>query len=435
MAYRALVEESPPAVVLVPASADSAALVDPGTSGGRRSLARGGSLVGPALTLVNVVGYALALVASRRLDQDRYGQLTALLGALLVASVPGLAWQAVVARSVALRPSDEVPGARERALLLRSVVAGVVVAAVAVGLAPLVGVFLHASLAGPLWLAAGLLPLSVLSGAMGLLQGAERFGGLAVLIGAQAVGKAAGLVPLAYDGGPAAVLAFLALGTGAAAVAGVVLSARGGRHAGRPGRALAELPGFRETTSAAVGLVALLALANLDLLLARHLLSGSDSGRYSAGAVCAKAAFWLPQVVAVVVFPRLSDPEGGRAVLRRAVLVVVGLGAVELVGAALLGRVALEVTFGHAYGSLGPLVPLFVLQGAALAVVQLLVYRAIATRDHVPVRVALVALAGEAAVVLGLRLSTAGAVIGVAAGVAVGLTVLLLLRSARGVKA
>jgi O-antigen/teichoic acid export membrane protein len=429
MPYRALVEESPPAVVLVPASADSAALVDPGTAGARHSLARGGSLVGPALTLVNVVGYALALVASRRLDQDRYGQLTALLGALLVASVPGLAWQAVVARSVALRPSDELPGARERSLLRRSVVAGVVVAAVAAGLAPLVGVFLHAAVPGPLWLAGGLLPLSLLSGAMGVLQGEERFGRLALLIGAQAVGKAAGLVPLLYDGGPAAVLAFLALGTAAAALVGVLLVARGPRP--RTAGPLTGLPGLKETTSAAVGLVALLALANLDLLLARHLLTGADSGRYSAGAVCAKAAFWLPQAVAVVVFPRLSDPEGGRAVLRRAVLVVAGLGAVELLGAVLLGRVALEVTFGRPYGSLGPLVPVFVLQGAALAVVQLLVYRAIATRDPVPVRVALSALAAEAVAVLGLRLSTPGPVIGVATGLAVAVTLVLLVRAVR----
>jgi O-antigen/teichoic acid export membrane protein len=177
--------------------------------------------------------------------------------------------------------------------------------------------------------------------------------------------------------------------------------------------------------------VALLALANLDLLLARNALTGPDSGRYSAGTVCAKAAFWLPQVVAVVVFPRLSDPDAGRAVLRRAVLVVAGLGAVELLGALVLGRLALEITFGKGYGSLGPVVPLFVLQGAALSIVQLLVYRAIATRDPVPIRLVLAALPVEAAVVVGLQLDRPGPIIGAAAAVAAVTTAALLARSRR----
>ena len=429
MAYGACVEEHPPAVVLLPAAADSPGLVDTGAEDGRRSLARGGGLVGPALTAVNAVGYVLALVASRALDQDGYGELTALLGALLVASVPALGLQAVVARSLALRPAGETRGARERALMVRAAVVGVGVTAVAAAVAPLVGVFLHAPVAGPLWLAAGLLPLSVLYGAMGVLQGDERFGLLAVLIGAQAVGKAVALVPLALDQGPGAVLAWLAGGSVLAAGVGLLLVARAA--GALPRAAVPALPGLRETAAAAAGLVALLALANLDLLLARNLLGGADSGRYSAGSVCAKAAFWLPQVVAVVVFPRLSDPEAGRAVLRRAVLAVVGLGAVELLGSVLVGGLAVEITFGEDYGSLGPLVPLFVLQGAALAVVQLLVYRAIATRDPVPVRVVLAALPVEAAVVLGAQLDRPGPVVGVAAAVAVVVTGLLLARSSR----
>lgn len=107
----------PPAVALAaPADPVGAAQAVPSA---RRSLTRGGGLVAPALTLVNVVGYVLAVAASRALDPDGYGELTALLGVLLLASVPALAVQAVVARSVARRPEGEVVGARERALLAR----------------------------------------------------------------------------------------------------------------------------------------------------------------------------------------------------------------------------------------------------------------------------------------------------------------------------
>lgn len=421
-------EDHPPAVVLVPTSADSAALVDPGTPDGRRSLARSGGLVAPALTLVNVIGYLLAVAASRALDADGYGELNALLGVLLVASVPALALQAVVARSVARRPARETPGPRERALLFRACATGAVVSGLAALTAPVVAAFLHVGVAGPLWVAAGLLPLAVLSAAMGLLQGAERFGALALVICAQAAGKAVGLMPLAVDGDPATVLAALALGTAVAAGLALALVSRGSS----PGpRSPLQLPGVREGAAAASGLFALLALANLDLLLARNVLPGDESGRYSVGAVCAKAAFWLPQAVAVVVFPRLSEPDAGRAVLRRAVLVVVGLTLLEVAGAVLLARPVLELTFGESYGSLAPLAPLFVLQGGALSVVQLLVYRAIATRDPLPGRVLLLALPVEAAVILTVDPRSPGPVIAVATAVAVLLTVALVVRSRR----
>jgi O-antigen/teichoic acid export membrane protein len=427
--YGARVEDHPPAVVLVPAAADSPAVVDPGTSAGRSSLARGGGLVAPALTLANLAGYLLAVVASHTLDQNRYGALTALLGALLVASVPALGLQAVTVRAVALRAAHELPGAVERPLLRRSVVAGALLAGAAAAAAPVLAAFLHTGVAGPLWLALGLLPLTVLSTSMGVLQGDERFGLLALLVVAQAASKGVAVVPLLLDDGPADVLAWLAASTAAAAALGVALVWRATRGGGTS-RSVA-LPGVRETAAAATGLVALLALANLDLLLARNTLSGTDSGQYSAGAVCAKAAFWLPQAVAVVVFPRLSDAEAGRAVLRRALLVVAALGAVELVGSAVLGRLAMELTFGNEYGRLAPVVPLFVLQGVALSVLQLLLYRAIATRDPVPVRVLLAALPLETAAVLALQPGRPGPIIGLASAVAMLTAASLLVRSWR----
>lgn len=287
--------------------------------------------------------------------------------------------------------------------------------------------------AGPLWVAAGLLPLGMLSGAMGVLQGAERFGALAAVLCAQALGKTVGLVPLLLDGGPADVLAALAAGILLAALLAVALVGpavlRRPSHARRstlPGN-----PGVREAAVAAAGLFALLALANLDVLLARHLLPGDESGRYSAGAVCAKAAFWLPQVVAVVVFPRLPDPEAGRVVLRKAVLVVTALSACELLGALLLARPVLELTFGEQYGSMASLAPVFVVQGAVLSIVQLLVYRAIATRDAAPARFVLGAAVLEAVVLLTARPDASGPVIGVAAGIAVLLAAGLLVRFER----
>jgi O-antigen/teichoic acid export membrane protein len=132
-----------------------------------------------------------------------------------------------------------------------------------------------------------------------------------------------------------------------------------------------------------------------------------------------------------VVFPRLSEPAAGRVLLRKAVLVVTALSLVELAGALTLARPVLELTFGEPYGATAPLVPLFVVQGAVLAVVQLLVYRAIATRDAVPARVVGAAAGIEAAVLLLVRPTSPGAVVAVAAAVAVALAAALLLRAGR----
>ncbi len=417
-------EDHPPAVVLVPASADSAALVDPGTATGRASLARSGGVVVPALTLVNAIGYVLTVTAARALDQGAYGELNALLGVLLVVCVPALAVQAVVARSIARRPADEARGPRERALLVRSALVGLGVAAVVAAGTPLLAAFLHTGTAGPLWVAAQLAPFAVLSAAMGVLQGKERFTALAVVICVQALGKGLGVLPLLASGGPTAVLAVLTGGTVLAMVVALVLVGRG-----VPGPAPASLPTAREGVVALTGLLALLLLANLDLLLARHVLPGDESGRYSAGTVLAKAAFWLPQAVAVVVFPRLTDPEGGRRLLRQSALLVGGLGVVEVLGCLLLARPVLELTFGQTYGSLAPIAPLWVLQGAALSVVQLLVYRAIATRDAVTSRLVGLAVVVEVVVVLAVRPDRPGPVIALATLVALVLTVALVLRA------
>ncbi len=372
---------------------------------GTASLARGGSLVAPALTLLNLSGYALAVAASRALPAGQYGALTSLLGVLLVASVPALALQAVVARSVARRPADEPAGPRERALLARCAGVGALVAGVVALLAPLLARFLHVGVAGPLWLAAGLLPLAVLSAVLGVLQGREHFGALATGIAVQGLAKLLALVPLALGGGPASVLAGFSAGTLVAALVGLLLL--------RPGPAgpAPVLPPARELLVAGGALLALLALANLDLLLARHALPRAESGRYAVGSVLSKAAFWLPQVVAVVVLPRLTDLSGGREVLRRAVLVVVGLGVLEVLGCLALGGPVLGLTFGEQYRSLAGVAPLFVLQGSTLAVVQLLVYRGIALHDAAVGRLVVVALAAEAVVVLVLQPTTTTGVV------------------------
>ena len=389
-----------------------------------RALRRGGGLVTAGLTTVNLTGYLLAVLAARRLGPAAYGELTALLGGLLVACVPALAAQAVVARTMARRPVGEPVGPRERALLGRcTAVAGALTVAGLV-LAPLFAAFVHTGIAGPLWVAAQLGPFVLLSAVMGLLQGAQRFTALAVVLGAQGLGKVVGLAPLLLHGGPADVLAGLGLGTVGAMVVALLLLGRGAA-----GPAPRDLPGRRELTTAVGGLLALLVLANLDLLVARHLLPAGETGRYSVGLVLAKASFWLPQGLVVVLYPRLTDPVASAAVLRRAVAVVAALGLLELGGALLLAGPVLRLVFGAPYASLGGLAPLWVVQGTALAVVQLVVYASIASRDRSTGRLIAGACVVEAVVLIATRPTTVAPVITLATTLAVVLGLTLLLRS------
>lgn len=426
LCHAAPVENLRPAVVLVPASADTAGLVDAGTPDGQASLARGGAVVAAAVVFVNVAGYALTVVAARALDRSDYGALSALLNVLLVLTVPALAVQAVVARAIASRPSGEARGPRERALLLRATALGVPVALVGLAAVPAQDAFLRTGSAGPLWTTAQLLPAVVLAAAMGVLQGQERFGALSLVIVVQGLSKLVAVVPLAAGRGGVAVLAALAAGVAVTLALALVLVGRG-----RRGPAPPDLPTSRDAVRAATGLAAVLVLANLDLLLARHVLSGDESGRYGVGSVFAKGAFWLPQAVAVVVFPRLVHPEAGTVLLRRAVAVVGGLGLLEALGTLLLAHPILVLAFGARYGSLSALAPLWVVQGAVLAVVQLVVYRGIATGDPLPGRLAAVAVGVEAVLVLAVRPQRPSGVLVLAAGTAVVLLCLLLPRAVR----
>lgn len=394
---------------------------------GRPSLARGGSLIAPALTVVNLAGYVLTVAAARAFDHDAYGRFGALLAVLLVVSVPGLAVQSVVARSVAARGRRDP--AYERALVQRALLVGIAASCVIAAASPLVAAFLHTGIAGPLWVAAQVAPLTMLSAGMGLLQGAERFRALALVLGGQALGKAVGLVPLAVGGGVTDVLAALTVGAAGSAVLALVVAGPDVLHGSRE-RGTA-LPTLRDLGLAAAGLLTVLVLSNVDLLLARHLLSGDQSGRYSVGAVLAKVAFWLPQAVAVVIFPRLAE-EGGRELLRRALLLVAGLGGVEVLGCLLLARPVLELTFGTSYGSLAPIAWLWVLQGVGLSLVQLFVYRAIATRDGGTGKLIGAAAGLEAAVLLVLSPNRPGAIAGVAAATLVLLTLVLITRAFSG---
>jgi O-antigen/teichoic acid export membrane protein len=382
------------------------------------------------MALANGLNYAFNLVMLRLLEPADYGALGALLALILIGTVPGLAVQAVVARHTALRAGDRAAVAE---LWSRTLVAAAWLSA-ALGLlvaaaAPLLAAFLHLGSLGPaLWLAANVLPLPLVSALQGMLQGVQRFGALAatLLLNAAvrlAVGVVLVLAGHSVDGALAASVAGsgLAMLLPLALLRPVLLQAPAARRRGW--RAAAGGAIGAETGAAALAFLGLLLLTNVDLLLARHYLAPRASGLYAAGSVIAKIAYWAPQFVATIVFPRLATGGAARRrLLARAAAVVAGLGAALLLVVAAAPGLAVALPFGDGYRGVGPDLPLFAALGTALALAQLLLFSGIAAGDRrvhrllgatVAVEVALIVLGphGSVTAIAGAALASVGALL------------------------
>ena len=353
-----------------------------GAPGAARGLGRAALLVVPAVLAGNLVGYLFTVVVARQLGPAAYGALGGLLAIVIALAVPGMALQLVVARRVALdrRRGAGIPEAAVLGLALRL---GIALGVPALAAAPLFSGYLHlGSLGPPAWLAVNLALLPPLFAVSGLLQGGERFGvltGVLLLVAAGKLPLGVALVAAGY--GVEGALAGVAAGTLAAVLLGV---AAGGPASRRPTPAGEEPTGGLgpEVAAATVGVLGLVALTNLDVLLARHYLPAADSGLYAAGSVVAKVTYWAPLAGLMVVFPRLAADGARRALLRRAGAGTLAFGALCAAGSAVLAAWPALVPFGRAYAAVGPDLPLFATLGTAFALVQLLLFSDIAARGR-----------------------------------------------------
>jgi O-antigen/teichoic acid export membrane protein len=405
----------------------------------RRSLRRSALVLAAGMGVANAGNYAFNVVMAFLLGPAAYGALAALLALVLVGSVPGLALQAVVARRTTLAGGAAWPGAGW--LVGR---AGLGIGLLTVLAGPGLVLFLHLDSAVPVaWLALALAPTPLLFAVQGLLQGRERFGSLAaVMVAGAAVKLAAGLALVAAGLGVGGAMAGVAAGALLASLAGLRLAAPTTPGAVDnpvpPPRGSATLPlreasnreaglergWWREVGTATTGLLGLFLLANVDVLLARHYLDRAAAGRYALGAVVAKIAFWAPQFVVTVIFPRLVGGADPRRLLAGSAGLIVGFGVLLAGGLVVADRAGLIVpVLGGGYAGLGPLLPLFAALGTALALVQLLLFEGIATRDRRMGRAVAVALVAEVALVAGPLHGSVGQVAGTALGVALALAV------------
>ncbi|MET7771361.1 polysaccharide biosynthesis protein [Nocardia sp. NPDC005366] len=317
----------------------------------------------------NVAGYLLQLLAGRWLGVTGYSEFASLLAVQLLCAVPALALQNVVAR-------ESVRGASTARLRKLQWRCALIVAVVAAALIPVVTAALEVGVAACAAALGAAPALVLLSGEQGILQGAKRFRGLAVVLGTAGVARVTpALVALALGGGAAAALC--------AAAVGLVVAAIFARYvAGSPetfARADADelAVGVLPVLRAAQVQAALMALSSADLIVVRVVLDEVDASRYALGTIATKIAFWLPQAVGVVLYPRMAQPTHSARAIRDALGVLSAIGVVAVACAALAAPVA-PLFAGADYAPIQGLLWLFALHGAILAVLQGAVLSAIA---------------------------------------------------------
>lgn len=377
----------------------------------------------------NVAGYLLQLLAASWLGVEGYSEFASLLAVQLLCAVPALAMQNVVAREVVREASLRAV----RAMMWRC---AAMVAAVAVVLIPVVAGVLNVGV----WAAAAALgaapALVILSGEQGILQGGNHFRALATVLAMAGTARVVpALLALALGGGAAGALWAGAAGiVGAAIVAGRIARSTastedsGGDGDSRESAAVGVVPVLRAVQVQA----ALMALSSVDLIVVRIVLDEVDASRYSLGTIATKIAFWLPQAVGVVLYPRMAQPTQSARAIRDALSVLSAIGVVAVIGAALAAPLA-PLFAGADYAPIQGLLWLFALHGAILAVLQGALLSAIAVERTALAAVTWIGLAIEITLMLAFA-RTIESLIGTAVSVAAVTTTIVavvVLRAAR----
>ncbi|WP_422394990.1 polysaccharide biosynthesis protein [Nocardia vulneris] len=324
------------------------------------------TLVTAGAMTANVAGYLLQLLAGRWLGVAGYSEFASLLAVQLLCAVPALALQNVVAREL-------VRGASAAALRGLQWRCAVIVAVVVALLIPVVTTALNVGVAACAAALCAAPALVLLSGEQGVLQGGRRFRALGVVLGAAGIARVApALVVLAAGGGAAPALIAAAAGiAGAAAFARFVAGspAPRDRTADVDEDEVVQAIGVLPVLRAAQVQAALMALSSADLIVVRMVLDDADASRYALGTIATKIAFWLPQAVGVVLYPRMAQPTHSARAIRSALAVLSGIGIAAVLCAALAAPIA-PVLAGQDYAPIQGLLWLFALHGAILAVLQ-----------------------------------------------------------------
>lgn len=326
---------------------------------------------------LNLATYAHTVLAARFLGVDPFGAFTAAMNVLIVLSVVSLGLQTTVARRVAAAPG-QADAIAQVALRLTYVVAPALGVALAVASPLLDGILRLDSLTSALLIAVGAVPMTVMGGQAGVLQGQRRWADLAWVYAASGTARLViGTALLVWRPTLVCGVAGIVAGLCAPVVVGWWFL-RAGRAQARETSPVTRARLIGDSLKGAQALLAFMALSNLDVVVARHALTDGSSGLYASGLVLSKAVLFLPQVVLVRVFPALSTTAGRRRALTASVGVILFFGVSAAAVTTLLPGLALVFVGGRDFTAVRDLLWLFAVLGTVQALVQLFIYSVLA---------------------------------------------------------
>jgi O-antigen/teichoic acid export membrane protein len=351
-------------------------------------------------------------VAARMLGPAEYGALAAVMGVLLVVNVLSLGLQATGARRVSATP-ERLP-AIEREVLSTSYGSALLLGLVVLVASPLIASVLHLDS----WIPAALVgvtavPLSVMGGQAGILQGERRWAPLAGIYLAVGLGRIGfGTIALIVEPNTTGAMIGVTIGAFVPTVVGWLALRHADRDVGIGSEAertarWARGGVFRETVHNSHALLAFFALSNADVIIARVTLPEHQAGLYAGGLILSKAVLFLPQFVVVIAFPSMSSRAAGRRMHLVSLASVMLIGLVTTLAVALLSALAVVFVGGSQYSELQGRLWAFAALGTLLAMLQLMVYNIVARQRQRAVLLvwcALVALAVAAPFVASLSM-------------------------------
>lgn len=342
---------------------------------------RGGAAIAVAMGIMNIATYGYTVAAAHLIGRVPFGAFSALMGVLLVVSVVSLGLQATGARRISADP-DQVESIERNVLDVAQRVA-VVLGLLLLALAPVLNWVLQLeSLATATLVAVAAVPLTIMGGQAGILQGERRWEPLALVYLSQGLGRVVlGTGFMVVWQTEFAAMLGVAIGCWVPAVVGYVALRRPRAAIDVPSAGHPRTDILKEVAGSSQALLAFFALSNADILLARAVLDPDVAGLYAGGLILVKAILFLPQFVVVIAFPAMSTKDAGRSTLVRALAVSLALGACGFAATLTLPDLALVFVGGSDFAGLKDKLWLFAIVGTLLSMIQLLLYSALARRQ------------------------------------------------------
>ncbi len=349
-----------------------------------RGLLRSGAGIAVAMGVQNVATYAFTILAARRLGPAEYSAVASLMGLLLIVVVLSLGLQATGARKIAAEPARRAE--IEAALMSATYRSAAGLGVLCLLLTPIIAWGLDLDWRPAVMIGLSAVPLTIIGGQSGVLQGEHRWRPLGAMYLALGVGRLA-VGGLALLISPTAVAAMI--GVAVAAWIPVLVGAMALGHVGPRAATRATVERgeqlLREVLGNSHALLAFFALSNADVVIARVVFDEHVAGLYAGGLILTKAVLFLPQFVVVIVFPAMASAAGRREVYLKGLVVVGLIGALATLGALVFSDLAITFIGGPAYQEIEPLIGWFALLGTLLAMIQLMVYEVVARQQRASV--------------------------------------------------